>query len=65
MARVGLGLSPQELASRAGVHYITLRRLEAGESVSEDTRDKIEGALSDAGATFSKRGGRIGATVPE
>ncbi|WP_267899769.1 helix-turn-helix domain-containing protein [Aurantiacibacter zhengii] len=65
MARAGLGLSPQDLADRAGVHYITLRRLEAGEGVSEDTRGKIEKALADAGATFSKRGGRIGATVPE
>ncbi len=65
MARNGLGWKAQELADRAGVSYPTLHRFESGQVIADDSRAKIEEALTEAGALFTRRGGRIGTTVPE
>lgn len=65
MARSGLGWQAKELAERAGVSYPSLHRFEAGQVVADETRAKLEKALADAGAQFSRRAGRVGVTVPE
>lgn len=65
MARCGLGWKSHELAERAGVSYPTLHRFEAGQVVADETRAKLEKALSNAGVQFTRRAGRIGITVPE
>lgn len=65
MARSGLGWQAKELAARAGVSYPSLHRFEAGQSVADGTRAKLEKALGDAGAQFTRRAGRVGVTVPE
>ena len=65
MARAGLGLGAQELATLAEVSYPSLNRFEKGERVSDATVESIRGALEKAGAQFSRRAGRVGATVPE
>lgn len=65
MARCGLGWKSQELAERAGVSYPTLHRFEAGQTVADETRAKLEEALSAAGVQFSRRAGRVGVTLPE
>lgn len=65
MARAAFGLSTHDLAGLAGVSRITVVRFEDGGAVSDETRGKLEGALVDAGAQFSRRSGRVGVTVPE
>lgn len=65
MARDGLGLTGRELAAMSGVPYATLARFEAGATIREDTRAKLESTLADKGAQFIFGAGRIGATVPE
>ena len=65
MARAGIGWKAQELADRAGVSYPSVHRFEAGQPVAEGTRAKLAKALTDAGAQFSQRAGRIGVTVPQ
>lgn len=65
MARSGLNISGRELATLAGVGYATLARFEAGADITPENRNKIERALTAAGAQFSIRAGRIGASVPE
>jgi transcriptional regulator with XRE-family HTH domain len=65
MARAALGLSTHELARLAGVGRITVVRFEDGGSVADETRAKLENALADAGAQFSRRASRVGVTVPE
>jgi len=49
----------------AGVGYATLARFEAGATVTDDVRVRIEAALLEAGAQFTRRAGRVGVTVPE
>ena len=63
MARAGLGWKAQELAEKAGVSYPTVHRFEAGQTVADGTRDKLEKVLSDAGAQFTRRAGRVGVSV--
>lgn len=65
MARVGLNVSGRDFAKLAGVGYATLARFEAGGTVADETRARIEAALVSAGAQFSRRAGRVGVTVPE
>ena len=65
MARAGLGIGAQELAGISGVSYPTLNRFEKGEAIAPESLRRIEKALTDAGAQFTSRSGRIGATVPE
>ena len=65
MARCGLGWQAKELAERAGVSYPSVHRFEAGQSVADETRDKLAKALADAGAAFSARSGRLSVSVPE
>lgn len=65
MARVGLNLSGRDFAKLAGVGYATLARFESGADIGDETKAKIVSALAERGAQFSKRGGRIGVTVPE
>lgn len=65
MARAALGLSTHDLAKLAGVGRVTVVRFEDGGSISAETAGKIESALTEAGALFSRRAGRIGVTVPE
>lgn len=65
MARVGLNLSGRAFAKLAGVGYATLARFEAGATIADETRDKIEKTLAEAGAQFTRRSGRVGVTVPE
>jgi DNA-binding XRE family transcriptional regulator len=64
MARAAFGLSAQGLAKLAGVGRMTVVRFEEGENIADDSRIKIEGALTKAGAAFTARGGRVGVTVP-
>jgi transcriptional regulator with XRE-family HTH domain len=65
MARCGLGWQAKELAERAGVSYPSVHRFEAGQSVADETRDKLMKALTEAGASFSRPSRRVGVTVPE
>jgi transcriptional regulator with XRE-family HTH domain len=65
MARAGIGWRALDLATAAGVGHATVARFELGEAVADETRDKLEKALSDAGASFSRRSGRLGVMVPE
>jgi hypothetical protein len=48
----------------ADVGRATAARFELGESVSDESRDKLEAALIKAGAQFSARSGRVGVSVP-
>ena len=65
MARAGLGLSAANLAKLASVSYPTLNRFEMNrpEPVSGEAQARIENALTQAGAQFSRRSGRIGVTI--
>lgn len=65
MARAALGLSTHDLAKLAGVGRVTVVRLEAGTAVGDETRRKLETVLTDAGAQFARKAGRVGVTVPE
>ena len=65
MARAGLGWRAKDLAAAAGVGSATVARFELGKSIADDSRDKLEKALCDAGAQFSRRPARTGVTVPE
>lgn len=65
MARAALGWRAQDLAERAGVGYATVARFETGAATGADTLAKLEKALTDAGAQFLQRSGRVGVTVPE
>lgn len=65
MARAGLGMKAEALASAAGVSYPTLNRLEKGQSVTDESAAAIAKALRDAGAQFSARGARVSVSVPD
>lgn len=65
MARAGLGWSARELAAKAGVGSATVARFETGTESSSETVAKLERALADGGADFSRRAGRVGVAVPE
>lgn len=65
MARVGLGWRALDLSKASGVATATIARFELGKNVSDESREKLVKALSDAGAQFSRRSGRIGVTIPE
>lgn len=65
MARTGLGWRAQDLADRAGVGYATVARFEAGSSIADESLKKIAQALTEAGAQFTRKTGRVGVTVPE
>ena len=65
MARVGLGLSAENLSERSGVSRVTIARFESGNPVAAASVAGIMAALADAGAGFSRKAGRIGVTVPE
>jgi len=65
MARAALKWSLTDLAEAAGVGRATAARFELGEPVGDDVRLRMEQALTEAGAQFSKRAGRIGVSVPE
>lgn len=65
MARVGLGLSADNLSEKSGVSRVTIARFESGNPVAATSATAILSALADAGADFTRRGGRVGVTVPE
>jgi len=65
MARVALKWTTDDLAEKAGVGRMTVARFERGDSVAAETVAKMQRALADAGADFTRRAGRIGVTVPE
>lgn len=65
MARVGLGLSADNLSKTSGVSRVTIARFESGNPVAEASVSAILAALSAAGADFTRRAGRVGVTVPE
>jgi len=66
MARAALKWSLSDLAASAGVGRATVARFELGEGeTSPDTIGKLQKALADAGADFTRRAGRVGVTVPE
>ena len=65
MARAALGLSTHDLAKIAGVSRVTVVRFEDGGTVSDEMRGRIEAALVEAGAQFSRRAGRVGVSIPE
>jgi len=64
MARAGIGWTAKDLAAKAGVGSATVARFELGEKIADDNRAKMQGALEAAGAQFSRRSGRVGASVP-
>lgn len=65
MARSGLSISGRDLAGLAGLGYATVARFESGVNIAEESREKLELALIEAGAKFSRRGGLVGVTVPD
>lgn len=65
MARSGLGWRAQDLAEKAGVGYASVARFESGERIADATLERLIIALEMAGATFTRRSGRIGVAVPE
>ena len=69
MARAALGWSLSEWADKSGVGRDAAARFELGTEarmpVSAPIREKLEKSLVDAGAQLSRRGGRVGVTVPE
>jgi transcriptional regulator with XRE-family HTH domain len=67
-ARALLRLEQDELARRANVSVVTIRRLEAPDGISKvapATVDEIQRVLEDAGAEFLERGVRHRAWTPE
>src|SRR3954452_23399054 len=67
-ARALLRMDQEELARRANVSVVTIRRLEAPcglSNVSLGTVDEIQSALEAAGAEFVARGVRRRAWTPE
>lgn len=65
MARAGLGMKAEAVASAAGVSYPTLNRFENGQPVAADSSAAIRQALESAGAQFSARGARVTVSVPD
>lgn len=65
MARAGLGWSARDLAERAGVGSATVARFETGTPSEPETIRKLSDTLTEAGARFSQRAGRVSVTVPE
>ena len=65
MARAALQWSLHDWAKAAAVSRMTCARFELGETVAEDSMQKMQAALLDAGADFTRRTGRVGVTVPE
>lgn len=65
MARAGLGWRASDLADKAGIGSATVARFELGETVSDHSIGEMRKALEAAGVQFIRRGGRLGATVPE
>jgi transcriptional regulator with XRE-family HTH domain len=67
-ARALLRMDQDELARRANVSVVTVRRLEAPDGISKvapATVDEIQRALEAAGAEFMERGVRHRAWTPE
>ena len=57
-ARALIGWSQDDLARRAGVAVMTVKRLEAGATgVSEDIRQRLKEALDSAGVIFVAENG--------
>jgi transcriptional regulator with XRE-family HTH domain len=52
-ARALIGWSQSDLAERVGVASLTIKRLEAGQSVSDDVRSRAQSALEAAGVEFT------------
>ena len=65
MARAALGWRATDLAAACGLTRVTIARFELGETVAAESVDKMERALVEAGAQFTRRAGRVGVTVPE
>ena len=51
------------MADKAGVGYATVARFEAGGTIADSSRAKLEQALQGAGAQFSDWRDRVGVTV--
>ena len=61
MARVALGLTVRQAAEITGSSHDTITRLEAGQSLKENTVAKVRAALEAAGVEFiSENGGGAG-----
>lgn len=56
MARAALRWSAQKLADQSGVHYATVARLEAGDNIADESRDKLRAALQASGVLFIRAG---------
>lgn len=65
MARVGLKWTTDDLAEKAGVGRMTVARFERGDNVAESSVDKMRDALTNGGADFTRKSGKVGVTVPE
>lgn len=67
MARAALEWSLPDLAAKSGVARITCARFETGKggAVSPDAIAKMQKALAEAGADFTRKSGKIGVLVPE
>lgn len=65
MARAGLGWSAADVAEAAGLTRLTVARYESGKGISAESQAAIERALTEAGAQFSRRTGKVAVAVPE
>lgn len=65
MARAALQWSLHDWAKAAAVSRMTCARFELGENIAEESKEKMQTALIDAGADFIHRAGRVGVTIPE
>lgn len=65
MARAALQWSLHDWAKAAAVSRMTCARFELGENIADDSLEKMQTALIEAGADFIRRAGRVGVTVPE
>lgn len=65
MARAGLNWRAADLSDKCGISRVTIARFEGGNPVDGDSVEKMQKALADAGADFTRRAGRVGVSVPE
>jgi transcriptional regulator with XRE-family HTH domain len=65
MARAALKWSIDDLHKNAKIGRMTVVRFERGETVNAESVVAMQEALEQAGATFSRRSGRVGVSVSE
>jgi ribosome-binding protein aMBF1 (putative translation factor) len=56
-ARALIGWSQSDLAEKIGAASLTIKRLESGQSISQDMRNRAKAALESAGVIFVEENG--------